>query len=392
MLSVRNLVKSFSAAGSASVHAIKSVSFEVRQGDIFTLLGPSGCGKTTTLQCIAGLEIPSSGEIAMAGDVVYSGARQVVVPANKRRLGMVFQSYAIWPHMSVFDNVAFPLVHGARKFPAKDVRQRVIQSLELVKMAEYAERPAPHLSGGQQQRVALARALVHQPRLLLLDEPLSNLDAKLRDLMRVELRQLIKHLGITTIFVTHDQVEAMSMSDQIVLMRAGKIVQAGAPRDIYLRPESSFAADFMGRSNLIAGQVLSAVDGIFQTAFGPLHCFFPKTLPAAGRKSLVIRPQAIAVKPVTGPAHTGTPDNCYQGRVSKLNFLGDVVEAEVNLAGCKLRATLDPYLRVKVGDAVWLDFGRDRCVVVEAEPDAEPLPTHPPLAAPQPTPEKDPVP
>jgi iron(III) transport system ATP-binding protein len=243
------------------------VSFDVAKGDFFTLLGPSGCGKSTTLQCIAGLETPDEGEIEMDGEVVLCTRRKLLVPANRRNIGMIFQSYAIWPHLSVFDNVAFPLVHGQQRVRGTDVKRRVMQALEMVQLADYAERPSPHLSGGQQQRVALARALVHEPRLLLLDEPLSNLDAKLRDAMRVELRLLVKSLGITTVFVTHDQLEAMSMSDQIALMRAGKVVQLGAPRDVYLRPNSAFAADFMGRSNMIAGVLSSPATG---------HCRAPR--------------------------------------------------------------------------------------------------------------------
>jgi iron(III) transport system ATP-binding protein len=231
--------------------------FDVAKGDFFTLLGPSGCGKSTTLQCIAGLESPDEGEIEMDGELVLCTRRKLLVPANRRNIGMIFQSYAIWPHMTVFDNVAFPLVHGQHQVRGIDVKRRVMRALDMVQLADYAERPSPHLSGGQQQRVALARALVHEPRLLLLDEPLSNLDAKLRDAMRVELRLLVKALGITTVFVTHDQLEAMSMSDQIALMRSGKVVQLGPPREVYLRPNSAFTADFMGRSNMIAGVLTS---------------------------------------------------------------------------------------------------------------------------------------
>ncbi len=357
MLVVENLQKTY-----GTVQAVRGVSFEVQKGDIFTLLGPSGCGKTTTLQCIAGLETPSGGELTMGGSVVYSGARRILVPANRRRLGMVFQSYAIWPHMSVFDNVAFPLVHGGGKFSTADVRKRVVEALSLVKMEAYVDRPAPHLSGGQQQRIALARAIVHEPRLLLLDEPLSNLDAKLRDVMRVELRQLIKKLGITTIFVTHDQVEALSMSDRIVLMRDGKIVQTGTPREIYLRPESSFTSDFMGRSNLIPGKLKDLGQGAVDTPFGTLFCAVPAALDATAPVCVAIRPQAITVGRKDNDAQSTR--NRFVGRVVEMGFLGDVVEATVEIAGYRFRATFSPYEQISVGDEVSLDFGEGRCVVV----------------------------
>ena len=290
MLVVENLVKSY-----GKVNAVGGVSFKVETGDIFTLLGPSGCGKTTTLQCVAGLETPTSGRIEMAGTTVYCSATNVLVPANKRRLGMVFQSYAIWPHMTVFENVAFPLLHGERRPDGDEIRRKVMRALDLVKMADFAMRPSPHLSGGQQQRIALARAVVHEPRLLLLDEPLSNLDAKLRDHMRIELRQLIKQLGITTIFVTHDQIEALSMSDRIMLMRDGAIVQTGTPRDIYLRPGSSFASDFMGRSNLIACELVDSGSGIVRTAFGTLSCVVPPGIDRKGPHCVAVRPLAMTV-------------------------------------------------------------------------------------------------
>ncbi|MEO8856638.1 MAG: ABC transporter ATP-binding protein, partial [Burkholderiaceae bacterium] len=250
VLTVEALSKVYASSAGPSAPALDGVSFEVGEGEFFTLLGPSGCGKTTTLQCIAGLEEPSGGRITMGGQTVFSTDPKVLVPANRRDLGMVFQSYAIWPHMTVFDNVAFPLIHGPRKAAKSDIPARVHEALARVQLDHLADRPAPMLSGGQQQRVALARALVHAPRLLLLDEPLSNLDAKLRDLMRGELRSLVKSLGITTIFVTHDQVEAMSMSDRVALMRDGRIAQLGAPRDIYLKPTSAFTASFLGHSNM----------------------------------------------------------------------------------------------------------------------------------------------
>src|SRR5215217_2583279 len=262
MLNVQNLVKTFSTSRAEKrqrVHAVDDVSLEVKDGELFTLLGPSGCGKTTTLRCIAGLEMPDAGEIAVGDRVLFSSARGVRVPANERGLGMVFQSYAIWPHMNVYKNVAFPLqVLPRRRRPAKqEVRERVERALAVVQLDHLAGRQATDLSGGQQQRLALARALVLEPPLLLLDEPLSNLDAKLREEMRFELKRLQRELGITGIYVTHDQVEALAMSSRVAVMRDGRIEQVDHPRAIYERPKSRFVADFIGTSNFIDGTVES---------------------------------------------------------------------------------------------------------------------------------------
>jgi len=362
MLTVRNLTKTYPARhDSAAVRALRGVSFDIADGDFFALLGPSGCGKTTMLQCIAGLEVPDSGEITMADDAVYASARGLNVPANRRQLGMVFQSYAIWPHMTVFDNVAFPLAHGAQKIGKAEIDERVRRVLDLVKLGAFADRLAPHLSGGQQQRVALARALVHEPRLLLLDEPLSNLDAKLRDAMRIELRQLVKSLGITTLFVTHDQVEAMGMSDKLALMRDGVIVQQGTPHDIYMRPETAFAADFMGRSNLIPGRV-SGSDGMLsvETSIGTIRC----PAPAEGLPEgiLVIRPQAIRLH---GPSIDGL--NCFAGRVERISFLGDVVEGEVRVGAGSVKVVIDPYRLLAMNQEITVELPPERCVLVPAE-------------------------
>src|SRR5689334_13690347 len=235
-IEVENLEVYFGA-----VPAVRGVSFTVIHGEQLTLLGPSGCGKTTTLRAIAGLEKPVAGEIRIDGTPIYSAARNINVPAEKRGLSMVFQSYAIWPHMSVFDNVAYGL--RVRREEAGAIRDKVMQAL--------ADRRASQLSGGQQQRVALARAFVFQPSVLLFDEPLSNLDAKLRADMRIELRELQHRLGITSIYVTHDLEEALAMSDHIVVMRSGQIEQAGTPGEIYNLPRTAFVADFVGSSNLI---------------------------------------------------------------------------------------------------------------------------------------------
>ena len=253
MLSVRALFTEYANERGEPVKAAQDVSFEVPEGKLFTLLGPSGCGKTTTLRSIAGLERPTSGEIEVAGRVVYSSGRGVFVAPNKRNFGMVFQSYAIWPHMNVFQNVAFPL--EVRKLKRRDIRDKVMRVLGAVQLDHLVDRDATKLSGGQQQRLALARALVMEPQLLLLDEPLSNLDAKLRGQMRTELKRLQRELSLTTVYVTHDQSEALALSHEIAVMNEGRVVQVGTPRQIYEQPKNQFVADFVGTTNFIGGTV-----------------------------------------------------------------------------------------------------------------------------------------
>ena len=235
------------------VTAVDSIGFDIAPGELVTLLGPSGCGKTTTLRAVAGLETPSGGIIRLNGNSVYSASERRNVPAEKRGVSMVFQSYAIWPHMTVFDNVAYGL--RVRRLPQAEVRQNVERVLDLVQMQGFADRPASKLSGGQQQRVAVARAIAFSPSVVLFDEPLSNLDAKLRAEMRVELRELQRRLEITSLYVTHDQEEALAISDRVIVMNGGRIEQIGTPEDIYNRPHSRFVADFVGSANLIAGTV-----------------------------------------------------------------------------------------------------------------------------------------
>jgi len=234
------------------VPAVRGVSFDVAPGEQLTLLGPSGCGKTTTLRAIAGLEQPTSGEIRIGGAPVYSSRQRVNIPAEKRGLSMVFQSYAIWPHMTVFENVAYGL--RVRRESKDEIAAKVARALDMVQMRAFSDRGASQLSGGQQQRVALARAFVFQPSVLLFDEPLSNLDAKLRADMRIELRELQHRLGITSVYVTHDLEEALAMSDRIVVMRDGLIAQIGSPSDIYNLPRNAFVADFVGSANLVRGR------------------------------------------------------------------------------------------------------------------------------------------
>lgn len=361
MLRVVDLRKSFVTEG-GGVDAVRGVSFEVQEGEFYTLLGPSGCGKTTTLNCIAALERPDAGEIIIGGQVVYSSRDRTMVPAHRRGIGMVFQSYAIWPHMSVFDNVAFPLVHGGRRVREVEVQERVTAALSLVHLAELAQRPAPFLSGGQQQRVALARALVQEPKLLLLDEPLSNLDAKLREEMRLELRQLVKRLRITTIYVTHDQVEALSMSDRIALMQAGSIIQEGNPREIYRSPKSAFAAGFIGRTNLVQGRVLKAAangsSGLVETPLGLIVCDVHES--EQGEEVLLaIRPENISVR-----EEPLDQENSVAGTVELSGFMGDSLECVVRVKAETLRVKLNPTEEIGIRERVYLHIPPKYCIVI----------------------------
>src|SRR6266498_4025992 len=253
-IQVENLIKTF-----GQQRALDRVSFAVEDGELFTLLGPSGCGKSTTLMSIAGFQRPDEGRIAIGYETFFDADRGLSVSAERRNLGIVFQSYAVWPHMTVFDNLAFPL--KVRKLKKRDIRTRVLEVLDLVEMHEYERRYPHQLSGGQQQRVALGRALVYSPSVLLLDEPFSNLDAKLRERARAWVKELQQTLGLTTIFVTHDQDEALSMSDRVAVTNAGEVQQIGTPEGVYRTPANRFVAEFVGRVNLIDGVVASADGG-----------------------------------------------------------------------------------------------------------------------------------
>jgi len=364
MVRVNDLIKIFLAEG-RTIRACNRVSFQVAAGEFFTLLGPSGCGKTTTLRCIAGLERPEGGEIELAGVLVFAGTGRVHVPPHRRDIGMVFQSYAIWPHMTVFENVAFPLQVGPRRVPAATVRERVRQTLAAVRLDGLERRPAVNLSGGQQQRLALARALVRQPKLLLLDEPLSNLDAKLREQMRWELRELQRTLGITMLYVTHDQVEALSMSDRVAVMHQGQIVQVGAPREIYERPGTPFVADFVGSTNLLRGVVVAApLEPPWwrvETAGGPLRCLM--TVPAQpGTAVLVsIRPEDVFVR--NGEADPGA----WVGVLEEVIFLGGVVDCRIRVRDLVLRAHAHPSQVFRPGDRVHLQFNPERLIAVRSQ-------------------------
>lgn len=313
-IKIEKLTKKF---GDVSVIPELNVSFA--SGRISVLLGPSGCGKTTTLRCIAGLERPSSGRIMLEDAAVFDSARGLDQPPEKRDLGMVFQSYAIWPHMTVFGNVALPL--KARKVAAPEIESRVREALDVVGLGALADRSATRLSGGQQQRVAIARCLVSRPKLILLDEPLSNLDAKLRIEMRREIRDLQRSLGSTMLFVTHDQEEAMFLADEVFLFDKGVVVQAGSPQDLYFRPVNRFVAEFLGEANLVkarlvgeggASRIVSEAGHLLATG-GELARF-------AGKDIAMIRPEAWIVTPAHGQ---GAGEPALAGRVLDSTFLGD---------------------------------------------------------------------
>ena len=351
-----------------TVVAVDHVGFEVEANEFFTLLGPSGCGKTTTLRCIAGLEQPTSGTIEL-GDVQVYGPRGVV-PTHKRDIGMVFQDYAVWPHMSVFDNVAFPLQVSGKRLGSAQTRSRVMEALELVNMAEYAGRQATQLSGGQQQRLSLARALVRQPKVLLLDEPLSNLDAKLREQMRKELRMLQRRIKVTTIFVTHDQIEALSMSNRIAVMNKGVVAQIGSPRSIYQEPASEFVAAFVGATTFIPGTVVGAGTRpdwqALDTPVGRLQCHCSTPLPVGSAATMAVRPEAISIS----AEQSSRPDvNSVEGVVDIGLFVGEAVDYHVYVGDQLTRVKGSPYSRFRRRDTVFLDFSPEECVLIPHDAD-----------------------
>ncbi len=314
--------------------AVRDLSLDIYDGEIVTLLGPSGCGKTTTLRIVAGLEVPDEGDIFFGERPVVMTSRGLLLAPDKRNVGMVFQSYAIWPHMTVAQNVAFPL--KSRKFPRQQIRERVRQALDLVGLAGYEDRPGPLLSGGQQQRIALARALVTEPRVLLLDEPFSNLDAKLREQMRLEVKLLQRRLQIAVLFVTHDQVEALSLSNRIAVMNSGVVQQQGPPRLLYEEPANEFVRDFLGRTLLFKGKVQSsnpsgqmaiAIEGAPDcVVFG--RNYNPDGIKTGESVYIAVRPEDVEILPAMGPV---APSGMIGGTTQAALFIGERTEYQVEV-------------------------------------------------------------
>ncbi|HSJ53340.1 MAG TPA: ABC transporter ATP-binding protein [Anaerolineae bacterium] len=355
-LILEDVVKVFAArGGSGEVTAVDRVNIQIEKGELVTLLGPSGCGKTTTLRLIAGFEFPTQGTIQLDGKVINQE------PPHKRDMSMVFQSYAIFPHLSVFENTAYGL--NVQRLPRAEIHRRVARALELVELTGLENRPPNQLSGGQQQRVALARALVMEPKVLLMDEPLSNLDAKLREQMRTEIRRIQKRLGITSVYVTHDQVEAMTLSDRVVVMNQGRIEQIGPPTEIYRYPKTRFVADFIGRANFVEGVVRErAGDQLVVDALGTtVHVPVSEDGLAAGSTALlVIRPEMVQLDAAQGQV---------PGVVRRATYLGSIIEYDVEVQNQLLslvehdprQATVYPE-----GQEVWLQFLEDCLYVLPA--------------------------
>ncbi len=336
-LSIQGVNKRF-----GEVRAVDDVSLEVPAGEFFTLLGPSGCGKTTLLRIIAGLEMPDSGKILLGGEDITT------FPATRRQVNTVFQSYALFPHLTVYENVAFGL--RSRKFPAKEIDQRVSRRLEILGLEEMGQRRPDQLSGGQKQRVALARALVNEPDVLLLDEPMSALDAKLRAQVQVELRRLQQKLGGTFILVTHDQDEALIVSDRIAVMRDGRVIQAGTPEEVYDLPETQFVAEFLGAANLLSGHIK---DGGIETDIGFLKL---EKLPAGNEGTVAIRPEWIRIR-------DHQPEvNGIQAQIREVIYRG--TDFDLWLDPGPIRVRTNTYKRFKAGDNIWLELAPEELVVL----------------------------
>ncbi|HEX2765377.1 MAG TPA: ABC transporter ATP-binding protein [Candidatus Limnocylindria bacterium] len=355
MIRVSELVKIYQTGG---VRAVDDVSFTVEEGEFYTLLGPSGCGKTTTLRCIAGLERANGGTIELGDTVVVSD--RVYVPPYRRDIGMVFQSYAVWPHMTVFENVAFPLRVGRDRPSGSSVKEKVETALGLVGLGSYEDRMATQLSGGQQQRLSLARAIVREPKVLLLDEPLSNLDARLRERMRGELTAIQRRLGVTTLFVTHDQIEALSMSDRIAVMDGGRIVQEGTPEQIYHEPVNEFVASFIGSTNLFLGTFVARNEGArtvtVDLAFGRLDVEDPEVpVEPGGQVIVAIRPENVVLHH-DGHDAVGDRPNVVDARIGIGLFTGNSMEYYIEVEGNLVQVRADSRLKLDRGDPVKVEM------------------------------------
>lgn len=360
MIEIRGLRKSYETRY-GPVEAVRGIDLRVNDGEFCVLLGPSGCGKTTTLRAVAGLERPDAGVIVIGDKKVSDAEAGVFVPVEKRDIGMVFQSYAVWPHMSVLRNVAFPLTEGWRRTRGAEVERRVKLALERVHLQGLEKRSATELSGGQQQRVALARAIVIEPQVLLMDEPLSNLDARLREELRTEIRRLTRELGVTTLYVTHDQSEALTMGDVICVMNRGEILQIGSPEEIYQEPASVFVAEFVGKMNFLR----ACVDGkdVVRSNLGAIRCPLPDGFEVGRNVTLAIRPEHLEIFEASDNAAADT--NTVQGELTSRWYLGDNVFCEVSVAQQVLMVRIPMDLKVELGSKVRLRFPAGRLRVLE---------------------------
>jgi spermidine/putrescine ABC transporter ATP-binding subunit len=351
-----NVVKTYK-----KVTAVAGISLSINKGELVTFLGPSGCGKTTTLRLIAGLEVPDSGEIYINNILVSAPEKGVFVPPHKRGIGMVFQNYAVWPHMTVFENIAYGL--KLQKLPKEEIARRVKEALDLVGLSGLGDRYPTQLSGGQQQRVALARALVTRPQLLLLDEPLSNLDAKLRERMRFEIRSLVKNLGLTAVYVTHDQAEALVISDRIVVMNHGKIEQVGKPEDVYRKPANRFVADFIGVANFIPVTVKKITEnfqGIVVTEDGAIiRCTVSSRLRENDKAYLLIRPEDIILYKDSPPS-----ENTLPVKVAHRVYLGNMNYYWLNYNGIEFRVQTSPDFEASEGEQVYAFLKPDKAIAL----------------------------
>jgi ABC-type Fe3+/spermidine/putrescine transport system ATPase subunit len=370
MIRLTGLTKRF-AGRTVTANAVDGIDLEIPEGKLVTLLGPSGCGKTTTLRLVAGLERPDAGEVYFGDRCVCAPAQGIFVGAHHRPIGIVFQSYAIWPHMTVLDNVMFPLRVGRTRVSRSQARQRALAALELVGLQEMAARPAPALSGGQQQRVALARALIREPEVLLLDEPLSNLDAGLRDHMRDEIRALQQRLRITTIFVTHDQDEALAISDEVVVMDQGRIVERGLPQEIYAWPRREFTARFLGVSNRIPGVVrsVSGESAEVEVALGTLRCRGCEGLAPGGEVSVFMRPESFRL------SRRRHSDSAWAGRVEFSIYHGDCWDYHVRVGEEILKVrSYQEKIGLSHGDLVHLAPDGESAIIMTEGSGASPAP------------------